>query len=107
MRNPLRSRRARVGWSGRASMVNHLCPGLPCPIPMWWLGMVGVEMGEDAAEEEEGGERMGLRCWPPPRLSRRLMSRPLKWALIYIVPLLMVHGMGSSFFKEFPGCLIW
>ena len=47
--------------------------------------MVGVERGEAEAGEdtaEEGAERMGLRCWPL-RFSRRLMSRPLKWALIY------------------------
>ena len=47
--------------------------------------MVGVERGEAEAGEdtaEEGAERMGLRCWPL-RFSRRLMSRPLKWPLIY------------------------
>ena len=48
--------------------------------------MFGVERGEveedEAEEEREGGERMGLRCWPL-RFSRRLMSRPLKWPLIY------------------------
>ena len=72
-------------------MVNHLCPGLPCP---WWLAMFGVERGEadedEAEEEREGGERMGLRCCRPLRFSRRLMSRPLKRAaLIYNGPLLL------------------
>ena len=38
-----------------------------------------MELGEDAEEEEESEERMGLR-W---RFSRRLMSRPLKGARIY------------------------
>ena len=63
--------------------------------------MVGVEMGEaeGAGEDmgEEAAERMGLRWWPPPlRLSRRLMSRPLKWALIY--------SMGRSKWYIYTGC---
>ena len=81
-------------------MVNHLCPGLPCP---WWLAMFGVERGEadedEAEEEREGGERMGLRCCRPLRFSRRLMSRPLKRAaLIYNGPLLCT---GCSISKKY------
>ena len=74
--------------------------------------MVGVEMGEaeGAGEDmgEEVAERMGLRWWPPPplRLSRRLMSRPLKWRLFTarVVPngtwYIQDAGLSKNFFGQ-------